>query len=108
MKRNSILEERRSRVNPEIRQTVSLSFRIVDRIHEVLQAKGMKQKDLAQKLGKSEAEISKWMRGTHNFTIDTLTSIEIALDAPIIEVYHQPNPYAEYNSERMNAAEPLA
>ena len=108
MKRNSILEERRSKVNPEIRQTVSLSFRIVDRIHEVLQAKGMKQKDLAQKLGKSEAEISKWMRGTHNFTIDTLTSIEIALDAPIIEVYHQPKPYTEYNSDCMNAAEPLS
>lgn len=108
MKRNSILEERRTRVNPEIRQTVSLSFRIVDRIHEVLQTKGMKQKDLAQKLGKSEAEISKWMRGTHNFTIDTLTSIEIALDAPIIEVYHQPKPYTEYNSDCMNAAEPLS
>ncbi len=108
MNRNGILEERRSRVNPEIRQTVSLSFRIVDRIHEVLQAKGMKQKDLAQKLGKSEAEISKWMRGTHNFTIDTLTSIEIALDAPIIEVYHHPKPYTEYNSDCMNAAEPLS
>ena len=107
MNRNGILEERRSRVNPEIRQTVSLSFRIVDRIHEVLQAKGMKQKDLAQKLGKSEAEISKWMRGTHNFTIDTLTSIEIAIDAPIIEVYHHPKPSSEYNSDCMNAAEPL-
>ncbi len=108
MKRSSVLEERRSRVNPEIRKTVSLSFRIVDRIHEILQAKGMKQKDLAQKLGKSEAEVSKWMRGTHNFTIDTLTSIEVALDAPIIEVYHQPKPYAEYESERMNAADSLS
>ena len=89
MKRNSILEERRTRVNPEIRQTVSLSFRIVDRIHEVLQTKGMKQKDLAQKLGKSEAEISKWMRGTHNFTIDTLVSIEEALNAPIVQVFQR-------------------
>ncbi|MBR4381315.1 MAG: helix-turn-helix transcriptional regulator [Bacteroidaceae bacterium] len=58
------LEERCSRVNRQNRKTVSLSFRIVDRIHEVLQAKGLKQKDLAQKLGKSEAEVSRWMRGT--------------------------------------------
>jgi hypothetical protein len=29
------------------------------------------------------------MRGTHNFTIDTLVSIEQALDAPILEVVHK-------------------
>ena len=38
-------------------------------------------------MGKSEAEISKWMRGTHNFTIDTLLSIENNLGAPILVVY---------------------
>ncbi len=88
MKRSNILEERRNRVNPEIRNRVMLSFRIVDRIHAILEEQGLKQKDLANKLGKSEAEISKWMRGTHNFTIDTLVSIEEALGAPIVEVYH--------------------
>ena len=73
-------------MDPEVRKSVELSFQIVDRIHRVLVAKGMKQKDLAALLGKSEAEISKWMRGTHNFTIDTLVSIEEALDAPIVQV----------------------
>ena len=52
------------------------------------------QKDLALQLGKKEAEISKWMRGTHNFTIDTLVSIEQALDAPILEVVHKEEVYA--------------
>ena len=49
--RSRVLEERRKRVNPETRESVALSFRIVDRIHEVLQEKGLKQKDLALKLG---------------------------------------------------------
>ncbi len=89
MKRSSILENRRRLVNPEIRESVDLSFQIVDRIHEILTAKGMKQKDLAMLLGKKEAEISKWMRGTHNFTIDTLVTIENALQAPIMQVIHQ-------------------
>lgn len=89
MKRSRILEERRKHVNPEIRKSVDLSFQIVDRIHQILEAKGLRQKDLAELLGKSEAEISKWMRGTHNFTIDTLMSIEIALNAPILQVFHQ-------------------
>lgn len=89
MKRNSILEERRKSVNPETREKVSLSFQIVDRIHEILVQRNLRQKDLAEMLGKSEAEISKWMRGTHNFTIDTVVSIEEALQAPVLQVYHE-------------------
>ncbi len=86
MKRSSILENRPKSVSPYVRKKVNLSFQIVDRIHEILKNKGLQQKDLANMLGKSEAEISKWMRGTHNFTIDTLVKIETALDAPIVEV----------------------
>lgn len=86
MIRSSILEERRKKVSPEIRERVDLSFQIVDRIHHILVSKGYKQKDLAAMLGKSEAEVSKWMRGTHNFTIDTLLNIETALGAPILKV----------------------
>ena len=89
MRRSSILENRRRQVNSEIRESVDLSFQIVDRIHEILVEKGLKQKDLALLLGKKEAEISKWMRGTHNFTIDTLVTIERALQAPILQVIHQ-------------------
>lgn len=105
MRRSKVLEERRKLVNPEVRQSVALSFRIVDRIHDILEEKGLKQKDLALRLGKSEAEISKWMRGTHNFTISTLVSIEDALDAPIIQVYHS-HEYPACEFESMVVAEP--
>ena len=88
MKRCSIIEQRRKSVNPETRRAVDFSFLIVDRIHESLERKGLRQKDLAMRLGKKEPEISKWMRGTHNFTIDTLISIENALGEPIISVCH--------------------
>jgi transcriptional regulator with XRE-family HTH domain len=94
MKRSSIIEARRKQVTSDVRERVELSFQIVDRIHEILVKKGMKQKDLALQLGKKEAEISKWMRGTHNFTIDTLVSIEEALNAPILQVVHQEEVYA--------------
>ena len=46
MKRNNILEERRKAVDPEIRESVNKSFLIVDRIHEILSEKGLRQKDL--------------------------------------------------------------
>ena len=105
--KSSIIEARRMHVNPLVRQNVDLSFQIVDRIHEILVAKGLKQKDLASLLGKKEAEISKWMRGTHNFTIDTLVSIEKALGAPILQVVHQGDSSPTYEFESMMASEPL-
>ncbi len=86
MKRNSIIESRRAHVSPEIRRKVNLSFLIVNRIHDILQNRGMKQKDLASILDKKESEISKWMRGTHNFTIETIAQIEKALGEPILQV----------------------
>ncbi len=86
MKRSSIIEARRAKVSSEIRKRVDLSFMIVDRIHAILEEKGMKQKDLAMLLGKKESEISKWMRGTHNFTIETISSIENVLGLPILQV----------------------
>lgn len=86
MKRSSIIESRRAKVSPEIRRRVDLSFLIVDRIHNILESKGLKQKDLANMLGKNESEISKWMRGTHNFTIETISSIEKVLGIPILQV----------------------
>ena len=107
MKRSSIIEARRKQVNPLVRKNVDLSFQIVDRIHEILQAKGLKQKDLALLLGKKEAEISKWMRGTHNFTIDTIVSIEQALGAPILQVVTQEEKAHAYEFESMMASEPL-
>ena len=88
MKTSNIIETRRQKVNPEIRRMIDLSFKIVDRIPEILKAKGLKQKDLALRLGKNESEISRWMRGTHHFTIDTLIAIENALGEPIIAVCH--------------------
>lgn len=86
MKRSSIIEARRAKVSPEVRRRVDLSFLIVDRIHSILKEKGLKQKELANILGKKESEISKWVRGTHNFTIETISSIENVLGIPILQL----------------------
>ena len=86
MKRGSIIDSRRAKVSAEVRGRVDLSFLIVDRIHAVLEQRGLRQKYLASMLDKKESEISKWMRGTHNFTIDTIVQIEKALGEPILQV----------------------
>jgi transcriptional regulator with XRE-family HTH domain len=71
----------------EVTNFVSHSMDILDRIHELLELKFQgKQKLLADKLGKSEAEISKILSGVQNFTLKTLCKLEWAFDAKIISV----------------------
>lgn len=86
MKKNPRLEERRRAIPKEIDVFVTRSFDIVDRIHEILKLKNLSQKDLAFLLDKKESEVSKWMSGTHNFTLKTLIRIEDILGFPIIKV----------------------
>lgn len=91
MKRNAIMEESRKLITSEIKQSVDFSIDIANRIFDILEMKKMKQKDLANLMGKSEAEISKWLKGTHNFNIDTILKIQAILDEDIIQVVKTAN-----------------
>ena len=86
MKKNPRLQERRKSIPRDIDIFINRSFKIVDRIHEVLSEKNLDQKDLADLLGKKESEISKWMTGTHNFTLKTISRIETTLGQPILKI----------------------
>lgn len=69
MKRSSIIEQRRKSVNPETRRAVDFSFLIVDRIHEILERKGMRQKDLAMRLGEERTrnqQVDAWNAQFHD------------------------------------------
>ena len=57
---------------------------ITEQIFRMLDARHWKQKDLAAKMSKSEAEISKLLSGTHNLTLRTIAHIETILDENII------------------------
>lgn len=68
----------------DIQKQTAYSFTISDRIHELLSRKGMTQKDLAKGMGKTEAEVSVWLSGQHNFTLKTLAKISVFLGEDII------------------------
>ena len=86
MKTNALFQSCLSEVSEDVKAEIDLSFAIVDRIDAILKEKGMTQRELAEALGKNEAEISRWMRGTHNFTIRTLAKIGNVLGTPIVGV----------------------
>ena len=46
----------------------------------------MTQKEFARKMGKTEAEVSRWVGGTHNFTLRTIAKISDVLGEQILTV----------------------
>lgn len=70
----------------ELKIQIDLSFAIADKIASVFKEQGMTNKEFAKLVGKTEAEVSRWLGGTHNFTLKTIARISSALDCEIIKV----------------------
>jgi transcriptional regulator with XRE-family HTH domain len=75
--------------NPEIAKLVEKNLAIANKIHEMLEERGLKAADLARMLKKTPSEISKWLTGTHTFTTKTITKIETILGEDIIHIESQ-------------------
>ena len=82
---NAYLEAIRN-IPLEIRKETSFSFAVSDKIHKLLTDKGMTQKELAKKMGKTEAEVSVWLSGQHYFTLRTLAKISVVLGEDLIQI----------------------
>lgn len=63
---------------------VDKSLEIADYIFRIMEQRGLKQKDLAERMGKTEAEISKFLGGMHNYTLRSISKIEAALGMTVI------------------------
>lgn len=79
-------KEKVAAVSPEIMSEVQLSADIIARIDAILKQKGMTQRDLAKKMGRSEAVISRWTSGFPNLTLRSIAEISTALGEPLIKV----------------------
>ena len=73
-----------SQVSEDTKRFVDNTIDVVDQIDDYLSIKNMTRRELAEKLDKKESEISKWMTGTHNFTLRSISKIEAALNETII------------------------
>lgn len=73
-------------VPPAIQKQVDMSMAVSDAIASSLKRRGMTQKEFARMMGKSEAEVSRWLGGTHNFTLSTLAKISVGLGEDVIKI----------------------
>ena len=86
MVKNDLFRECLAAVPAEQRAEFEYSYGIAERISDVLKKKGLTQKDFAEKLHKRESEVSTWLTGRHNFTLQTIAKIETALGCKLVKV----------------------
>ncbi len=87
MKTTAILfDECLSQVPNDVKMELDMSFALADKIDMILQEKNISQKQLAKKMGKTEAEVSRWLGGTHNFTLRTIAKISEALGVKLLTI----------------------
>lgn len=76
-----------SKITPAQQDQIDHKMKMAAKIHAGLKAKGWKSLDLAKELHlKSPSLVSKWLSGTHNFTIDTLVDIQRVLGIRLLDV----------------------
>lgn len=78
--------------NEEVRKSIEETaplFQAVRRADVALQirskmhAKGLKNRDIAERLGVSEANVSRWLRGNQNLSVDTIYQLADAIEESV-------------------------
>lgn len=79
-------KEKVASIPEAVMSEVQLSADIIARIDAILKEKNMTQRDLARKMGKSDAVISRWTTGFPNLTLRSIAELSNALGAQLIRV----------------------
>jgi len=86
-----IIDEILSSISPTDLYRTEQRMLLAAKIADAIKIKGWKNIDLANKMKKNPSEISKWLSGTHNFTIDTLSDIEMILGIQLLNTGEKPD-----------------
>lgn len=77
-------------VPEDIQAEIDLSFKISNRIAELMATRNLSRKQFAEAIGKRPCEVTKWLSGQHNFTIATLAMLSSFFGLAIISVADNP------------------
>ncbi|MDF7820846.1 helix-turn-helix transcriptional regulator [Runella sp. MFBS21] len=87
---SSRLQELLDEVDPKEMEKTKVKMQLAARIEDLMRAKGWNKSQFAEHTGKNPSEITKWLSGTHNFTIDILTEIALTLDVELMTLLGAP------------------
>ena len=87
--KNEWFDNKLKSVPSDISEEVRLSADVISRLDYVLKTKGISQRELARRMGRSEAVISRWTTGFPNLTLKTISELSTALGEPLVVVPQQ-------------------
>ncbi|MEI6410574.1 MAG: helix-turn-helix transcriptional regulator [Bacteroidota bacterium] len=82
--KKGIISRLKERISPDTHRFVRKNLEIAQRVAHLLEQRNWTQRDLANAIGKSESEISKWLSGQHNLTLKSIILLETALGSDIL------------------------
>ena len=77
---------------------------VANKIADALKAKGISQKKFSEMTGRSESEVSEWLSGDRNFTIDTLSDIQNYLGIDLLNTSSMRTSLGSKEASRMKVA----
>lgn len=84
---SSVIGELLGEITSAEKMQVRVKMQLAARLDDLIMESGLNKSEFASKLDKNPSEISKWLSGTHNFTIDTLVEISEALNIHVQELF---------------------
>ncbi len=85
--KSPLLDQLLGEITSKEREKVWIKMRIASRIDDLLKARKMQKKRLAEECElKSSSMVTKWLSGGHNFTVDTLVDISFALGVSAVDL----------------------
>lgn len=87
--RTPVLDALMDEIDPLEAKRTGDRMLIAARIGELIKERGWNKSYFAIKAGQQPSVISKWLSGTHNFTLDTLTEISNVLEVTLSELFRE-------------------
>jgi len=85
--KSPLVDEILARITPQERDKVWLKMHLAVRIADLLEEKQLSKEELAEACGlKDLSVVTEWLRGGHNFTMDTLVDISHALGVSLADL----------------------
>lgn len=80
-----LIQELSDAITPREQEQTDYKMKLASKIYKAMKALGMTQTQFAESMGKPISLISRWMSGTHNFTVDTLVDIQRVLGILLLD-----------------------
>lgn len=84
-----LLQELMDEVTPVEMEQTNVKMQLAANIEDLIRSKGWSKTRFALELNKTQPEISKWLSGAHNFTVETLVQISQVLGVEIAALFAQ-------------------